>query len=35
VFPELNNKTVFSQKLLRWYYRHGRHDLPWQSSADP
>jgi A/G-specific adenine glycosylase len=35
VFPELNNKTVFSQKLLRWYYRHGRHELPWQGSADP
>ncbi len=25
----------FSQPLLAWYDRHGRHDLPWQSNPTP
>ncbi len=27
--------TTFSQRLLRWFDRHGRHDLPWQQSQTP
>ncbi len=23
---------TFSQKIVRWYNKHGRHDLPWQSN---
>lgn len=25
----------FTRQLLRWYARHGRHDLPWQSDVTP
>ena len=25
----------FSARLIAWQQRHGRHDLPWQNSADP
>jgi A/G-specific adenine glycosylase len=25
----------FSARLIRWHKRHGRHDLPWQNTADP
>lgn len=25
----------FSQRLIRWHKRHGRHDLPWQNTDDP
>ena len=25
----------FSQRLLKWYDRHGRHDLPWQTRPTP
>lgn len=25
----------FSQKLLAWFERHGRHDLPWQQNPTP
>jgi len=25
----------FSQRLIRWHKRHGRHDLPWQNTTDP
>ncbi|MDH5785055.1 MAG: A/G-specific adenine glycosylase [Chromatiales bacterium] len=25
----------FSQRLLRWFGRHGRHDLPWQQHPTP
>ncbi|MDH3648016.1 MAG: A/G-specific adenine glycosylase [Gammaproteobacteria bacterium] len=25
----------FSHRLLDWYQRHGRHDLPWQTPASP
>jgi A/G-specific adenine glycosylase len=25
----------FSRRLLAWYDRHGRHDLPWQGTRDP
>ena len=26
---------AFAQRLLDWYDRHGRHDLPWQRDATP
>ena len=26
---------VFSKKLLSWYQKHGRHDLPWQKNPTP
>lgn len=25
----------FSSKLVRWYHKHGRHDLPWQKNPTP
>jgi A/G-specific adenine glycosylase len=25
----------FSDRLLAWFDRHGRHDLPWQSDPTP
>ena len=25
----------FAARLIRWHKRHGRHDLPWQNTADP
>jgi A/G-specific adenine glycosylase len=25
----------FARRLLKWQQQHGRHDLPWQASADP
>jgi A/G-specific adenine glycosylase len=25
----------FSDRLIRWQRRHGRHDLPWQGTTDP
>lgn len=28
-------QQIFSQKLLRWFAKHGRHDLPWQVKDDP
>ncbi len=27
--------TSFSQRLLRWFDQHGRHDLPWQQNQTP
>ena len=27
--------TSFSQRVLRWAKKHGRHDLPWQKKATP
>jgi len=27
--------TDFSQRLIDWQKQHGRHDLPWQNTADP
>lgn len=27
--------AVFQKKLLSWYRRHGRHDLPWRTTWDP
>lgn len=27
--------TLFTSRLLEWFDRHGRHDLPWQSPLDP
>ena len=29
------NKPTFSQKLLKWFRKHGRHDLPWQTGRNP
>ena len=28
-------KTDFAARVLRWYDRHGRKDLPWQNTDDP
>ncbi len=25
----------FAARLIRWHKRHGRHDMPWQNTADP
>lgn len=27
--------TAFRASLLRWYRKHGRHDLPWRQTRDP
>ena len=27
--------TPFAERLLAWYHRHGRHDLPWQRDPVP
>lgn len=27
--------AVFRKKILSWYQRHGRHDLPWRARWDP
>ena len=32
--PTLSNHH-FSERLLRWFEQHGRHDLPWQVTNDP
>jgi A/G-specific adenine glycosylase len=29
------NNDLLAPKLLRWYERYGRHDLPWQRQATP
>ncbi|NJD36030.1 MAG: A/G-specific adenine glycosylase [Betaproteobacteria bacterium] len=26
---------TFAARLIRWHKHHGRHDLPWQNTADP
>jgi A/G-specific adenine glycosylase len=31
--PSVQKK--FLQHLLRWYKRHGRHDMPWRKTKDP
>lgn len=28
-------RSLFAQKVLRWYKRNGRHDLPWRQTKDP
>lgn len=28
-------QQIFSQNLLKWFAKHGRHDLPWQIKDDP
>jgi A/G-specific adenine glycosylase len=33
--PVRNPKHAFSQKLIKWSGRHGRHDLPWQQDVTP
>ena len=30
----MNNNHTFSQLLLSWYSKHGRHDLPWQQNRN-
>lgn len=29
------NQKTFLQRLLRWYKKHGRHDMPWRKTDDP
>ena len=31
----INQERSFAARLIEWQARHGRHDLPWQSSRDP
>jgi A/G-specific adenine glycosylase len=31
----LHQARSFAARLIRWHKRHGRHDLPWQNTADP
>ena len=31
----LRPTKAFSERLLDWHARHGRHDLPWQNTRDP
>ncbi|WP_019894996.1 A/G-specific adenine glycosylase [Hydrogenovibrio halophilus] len=33
--PEKNTESSFAQRLLAWFDRFGRHDLPWQSDKSP
>ena len=32
---DLADAEGFAEALLDWFYRHGRHDLPWQSNPTP
>ncbi|MDE2609251.1 MAG: A/G-specific adenine glycosylase, partial [Burkholderiales bacterium] len=32
--PPSSLKTSFAPRLIAWQQRHGRHDLPWQNTAD-
>ncbi|MGH8540532.1 MAG: A/G-specific adenine glycosylase, partial [Stenotrophobium sp.] len=29
------NEPSFSARLLHWFDKHGRHDLPWQHPREP
>jgi len=31
----MDTSKTFSQRLIAWHKRHGRHDLPWQQTSDP
>ncbi|MFA7282475.1 MAG: A/G-specific adenine glycosylase [Sterolibacterium sp.] len=31
----METSKTYSQRLITWHKRHGRHDLPWQQTADP
>ena len=31
----LSKSPSFAKRLVAWQKQHGRHDLPWQASADP
>ncbi len=33
--PRRKPNVSLARALLRWYDRHGRHDLPWRASRDP
>ena len=32
---QANHSTTFAPRVLAWFARHGRHDLPWQSNRSP
>ena len=32
---QANHSTTFAPRVLAWFERHGRHDLPWQSDRSP
>jgi A/G-specific adenine glycosylase len=31
----METSKTYSQRLISWHKRHGRHDLPWQQTAEP
>ncbi|MGD8886370.1 MAG: A/G-specific adenine glycosylase, partial [Gammaproteobacteria bacterium] len=33
--PRDNLQTSFSQRVLKWYHKHGRKHLPWQQQRTP
>ncbi|MGD8407681.1 MAG: A/G-specific adenine glycosylase [Thiohalophilus sp.] len=33
--PAIRDPARFSRALLKWFARHGRHDLPWQQDRSP
>jgi A/G-specific adenine glycosylase len=33
--PQLAAQSGFAEQIIAWQRRHGRHDLPWQSTRDP
>jgi A/G-specific adenine glycosylase len=33
--PAPTSKMSFHQKILKWFDKHGRHDLPWQKNPTP
>jgi A/G-specific adenine glycosylase len=35
VKAKTTNTTSFASRLIAWQSEHGRHDLPWQNTADP
>ena len=30
-----NQRQLISQKIVKWYLNHGRHDLPWRQKISP
>jgi A/G-specific adenine glycosylase len=32
---DADTQKQFLQRLLRWYKKHGRHDMPWRKTKDP
>jgi len=35
LFPQPQSDSAFARRLLAWYDRHGRRDLPWRQTSDP